>query len=76
MNMHEAKKLYTAAVDQNPVIDDYDWEEIHTEMDRVVKAKSDRAAGRVIDWWGCWDRKMTATRQARIIREKWQEMQK
>lgn len=68
MTSQEARQLYVGAGgpdDHHPS----EWDSIHREMEAVVAATSDRAAGRVIDWWGCWDRKLTATAFARRVRE-------
>jgi len=68
MTRTEARRLYIAAggpSDHSPG----EWESIHREMDAIVAAGSDRAAGRTIAWWGCWDRTYTATAFARSVRE-------
>jgi hypothetical protein len=48
---------------------------IPDKMREIVAAKSDRAAADVIRWWGCWDRKVTATRFARRVREMAREVE-
>ena len=68
MTREEARKLYVGAGGPDSH-QDSEWESIHSEMAAVVAAASDRAAGRTIAWWGCWDRKFTATAFARRVRE-------
>jgi hypothetical protein len=75
MTRAEARKLYVGAGGPNDH-QPSDWESIHREMESVVAAKSVRAAGRTIDWWGCWDRKYTATAFARRVRELHEQMRK
>ena len=73
MNIREVKKLYRSAV-EGEVTDsegDYWWQDVRREMELVVAAKSDRSAARVIAWWGCWDRKLTAISVARKVRQTW-----
>lgn len=74
MTIKETRRLYYGAsadyemrwyIDFSPE----DREFIRREMEEIVAAKSDRAGGRIIDWWGCWDRKCTATAFARRVRE-------
>ncbi len=68
MTFSDAKKLYIEAGGQN----DYgesEWQDIHKEMQALVDAKSDRAAGKTIMWWDCWDNKYTATGFARRVRQ-------
>jgi hypothetical protein len=67
MTLIEAKNLYIEA--GGP--DDHgasEWEDIHKEIQALVEAKSDRAAGKTILWWDCWDAKYTATAFARRVR--------
>lgn len=77
MNIREAKKLYCSAVDSQATDGEGDhwWTRVRDEMEEVIEAKSDLAAARMIGWWGCWDRKLTATSVARKIRQTWAEMQ-
>lgn len=73
MTRDESRRLYVGA--GGP--DDHcalDWEHIHREMEQLVSAKSDCAAGRMIAWWGCWDRQYTATAFARRVRQAWADM--
>lgn len=68
MTIAEAKRIYIGAggpADHTP----REWDDIQVEMEDVVRATSDRAGGRVILWWDCWDKNCTATRFARRIRE-------
>jgi len=67
MTKAEAKKLYIGAGGPD-YHSDFDWASIHKEMQAIVEAKTDLAAGRTIDWWGCWDKKLTATGFARRVR--------
>lgn len=81
MNKKQAIKLYCDTMESfgyvrhkpgGPYPDTYEIDnpdDIADEMMRVVDAKSDRAAAKVIDWWGCWDGKWTSTRMARRIRQ-------
>lgn len=39
------------------------------EMRAIVAAKSDRAAGEIIEWWGCWDDKFTPARWVKRARQ-------
>lgn len=58
---------------------DYDYNEqldIRNELQQVIDAKSDRAAGNIVRWWGCWDRELTATKYARTVRQLWREWRK
>lgn len=65
-----AKKAYIAACGNGGLSAClWYWKEVRDDLQGVVDAKSDRAAGRTIDWWGCWDRKLTATAFARRVRE-------
>ena len=67
MTRSQSKQLYIAAGGPNDHSDS-EWNDIHEEMKAIVAAKSEREAARVIDWWGCWDRKYTATAFARRVR--------
>ena len=71
--MEQAKKLYINAggPDDN---DEEKWEDIRKELEVIINSKSDYAAGRTIDWWGCWDNKYTATKFARTIRNQYAAM--
>lgn len=68
MTIDRAKQLYIGAGGPSNHSPD-EWASIHREIEAIVAAKSDRAAGRVIDWWGCWDRRHTATEFVRRVRE-------
>jgi hypothetical protein len=68
MNLETAKRLYMAAGGPSDH-DAAEWDEIRVEMEAVVAAKSDRAAAKVIEWWGCWDPRYTATAFARRVRQ-------
>lgn len=70
MTLEQAKRIYTAAGGPSSHTAG-EWEDIRTEMEQVVAAKSDRAAGLIIIWWDCWDRKHTATAFARQVRDEW-----
>lgn len=66
-----AKKL---GLDTNVSAYCYDEQlDIRNELQQVIDAKSDRAAGNIVRWWGCWDRKLTATKYARTVRELWRK---
>lgn len=70
----EAKRLYLSQAGNEEANRD-DWKEIHAEMEAVVAAKSDRAAGRVIEWWGDWEHwHTTPTAFARRFREAYRLM--
>lgn len=47
---------------------DSERKEIHRAIEEIIAARTDRNAGRVVDWWGCWDRKLSATAFARRVR--------
>lgn len=51
-----------------------EWEDVRKEMETIVAAKSDISAGRIIEWWGCWDVKYTKTAFARKIRQAWKTL--
>lgn len=68
MTIDEARKLYVAAGGHTEH-SDIEWEYIREEMEAIIAARSDRAAGRTIDWWNCWDGKYTATAFARRVRK-------
>jgi hypothetical protein len=67
ITIEHAKHLYLAVGCPNPY-NNSEWEDIRNEMNAVVEANSDRAAAKTILWWGCWDRKLTATAFARRVR--------
>lgn len=67
MTLEQAKQCYRAAGGQFDHSRD-EWADIHEEMERVVAAKSDRAAGKIIRWWGCWGRRKTTMQFVRAIR--------
>ena len=68
MTRTEARKLYIEAGGPDDHGED-EWDEIHREMEAIVASKSHRAAGKLIEWWGCWDEKYTPTKFARRVRE-------
>jgi hypothetical protein len=68
MNLHDAKRIYIAAGGPSDH-QDSEWVYIHKEMEAIVNAKNDRAAGKIILWWGCWEPKYTATAFARRVRD-------
>ena len=73
----QAKQLYRIVdtkADEVFPMDDEEWPTIIQEMRDVVAAKSDRAAGKVIEFWGCWDARRTATGDAKKIRKAWEAM--
>ena len=74
MTVKQARKLYLS-VDPNPAFCDTlnEWAEIHREMIAVISAPTDRSAGRLIDWWGCWSPRFTATAFARRLRVTWRQ---
>jgi hypothetical protein len=67
VTQEEAFKLYVAA-GGNPDHSFSEKEDILKEVEAVIAAKSDRAAGRVIQWWECWNPYYSATAFARRIR--------
>jgi len=67
MTIEQVKQLYISAGGPTDH-QDSEWTDIHKEMEQVVAAKSDRAGGKIIAWWDCWDRKKTATSFARKVR--------
>lgn len=74
MTLDQAKALYRAAVESDLFHSDAEWANIHADMVAVVLANSDRGGGRAIDYWNCWDWRLTATKQARRIRQTWAKM--
>ena len=51
---------------------------VHTDMQNVVKAKSNRLAGLEIAYWHVWDppaTSLSATGAARAIRQMWKKME-
>jgi len=73
----EGKQLYIRAVRDGFLENDQSadwWREVAAEMRSVVEAKSDRAGGDIIRWWCDWERDLSATKQARLIREEWARM--
>lgn len=48
---------------------DLAWTTVHREIEAIVTAKSNRAAGITILWWGCWCGKDAATKFARQVRK-------
>lgn len=68
MTITQAKWLYIKAGGPGDHTQS-EWKDIHREMEAVVAAKSDRAAGDIIRWWDCWDNECTATAFARAIRK-------
>ena len=69
MTLAQARRLYNEVTGDD--VSGNEQAAIHLEMQAVVAAKSDRAASNVIRWWGCWDRKHTATACARRLRQTW-----
>ena len=67
MTLEEAKRVYVAAGGPSEDLDSEGYE-IREELTAVVAAKSDRAAGHIIDWWECWTPRQTATACARRVR--------
>lgn len=77
MTLDQAKSCYLAAAGDANRWEDYSPREqadIHQEMDRIVAVKTDRAAAKVIHWWGCWDSRYTATAFARRVRNAYAEL--
>jgi len=72
MTLEIAKQIYIAA-GGNRGHSSSEWKDIHAEMESIVAAQSDRAAAKVIHWWGCWDDKYTATAFARRVRTAYQQ---
>jgi len=77
MTRKQALKLYTdvciEVFGEHPLYSKAEEEDIYREMEEITTAKSDRIAGKTILWWGCWDKKITATAFARRIREVWKK---
>ncbi len=73
MTRKQALRIYKSALPNAVRENDSDpwWEAVVDEIEKILSARSDRAAGEVIRWWNCWpsngDRTATAT--ARRIRE-------
>lgn len=67
ITLKEAKQLYISA--GGPKEHGDEWYDIHKEIQAVIDAKSDRAAGKTILWWDCWDTKYTATAFASQVRK-------
>ena len=74
ITVQQAQRIYISAGGPNEYYP-AEWENIRREMEAVINAKSDRAAGRTIDWWGCWTPRDTATAFARKVREAWAKEQ-
>lgn len=70
LTMKQAKQLYIDAGGPDDHGDE-EWADIQKEMEAILNAPTDFKAGQLIQWWGCWDRKLTATAFARRIRESW-----
>lgn len=68
MTIAQAKRLYRGAGSDTQHSKE-EWKSIRKEMEIIVAAESDRAAGKTIYWWGCWDWSLTATSFARKVRE-------
>ena len=68
MTIPQAKKLYIEAGGPCDHAES-EWQDICKEIEAVVAAYSDRAGGKLILWWGCWDKQYTATGFARRVRE-------
>ena len=75
MTLDQAKRIYEAAAGTDAHYSNAEWRDVHAEVEQIVAAKSDRAAGRVIGWWVCWDRKYTATAFARKVRAEWRALE-
>jgi len=54
LTLEQAKALYIYAggPDDHP---EEEWRVIRDEMQELVDAESDEAAGETIQWWGCWN---------------------
>lgn len=74
MTLAQAKHLYIQAGGPNDHTPE-EWQRVHEEIEAIVAAKSDRAAGAIIRWWGCWDYVLTARRFTRRVRNAWQKEQ-
>ena len=73
LSMEQARRLYVLAggpSEHTP----QEWDEIHGEMEGVVNATTDRRGGRVILFWDCWDKKLSATKFAKIVRDEARRM--
>lgn len=76
LTLEQARRLYVAG--GGIILQHHsqgEWEYVRDEMQAMVDAKTDRAAGRVIEWWGCWHKRDTATAFARRVRQEWKRMQ-
>jgi hypothetical protein len=73
MTLQQAKQLYIGAGGRTDHWES-EWKDIHQEMNALVSAKSDRAAGKLIEWWDSWDRECTATAFARKVRNGYAKM--
>lgn len=76
MTREQALQLYTKALGYDRFCEESWKDGTHREMEGVVAAKSDRAGGKVIAWWGTWKRGCTPTGTAHKIRQAWKEMNK
>jgi len=78
LTVNEAGRLYRRAIGEHYEGDDhFEWPAIRDEMQAVIDATSNRDAGQVIAWWGCWDRTGgTPANTARHIRAVWRAMLK
>jgi hypothetical protein len=78
MTTDDAIALYSGVLvecgERPPYHSAAEWHDIADEMRAIVAAKSDREAGKIIAWWKCWDRTMTATKFAALVRKTWLEM--
>lgn len=78
MTISEAKELYRRvfqAKERYPSSRLW-WADLRDELVGVVNAATDRDAGQLIEWWGCWNKKETADDAARRIRVIWGKMKR
>jgi len=72
--MNAYRQAYKDAGLDYEFFDEAEWATVERDMRAVIAAPSDRAAAKIIAWWGCWDwanresPHSSPTATARIIR--------
>ena len=66
--LEQAKSLYMAVADPPYDFDDYEWKDIHEEIEAIITAPGPKIAAKVIEWWEVWDKKNTAVGFAKHVR--------
>ena len=75
ITVRQARRLYIKAGGPD-YHSESEWADIRNEIESIVNAASDRAAGKTILWWGCWDKNYTATAFASRVRENYRRKTK